>query len=190
MPGLQPQHTCRSCGEGLYLFQEVCETCDEHHHWFYVADCLECGQETDYLHGACPGCGTEYSPWRAVEFEALDGDSVAVAKDAVERPMRAGYRRHLGMVKGQWADYRRVLEDGDDVEFHVRVYNRHYEMHLDDVSAIDDPAMHALRYAPRAAAVAGVGAIRGAKTTAERSGKVLDTTLRTPFRLLSDSSEQ
>jgi len=188
MASLSPQYTCRECGDSLYLFEERCESCGAEHAWFYLADCLECGEKTDYLAGACPHCGTEHSPWRAVEFEAIREGRVAVAKDAVPRPMEAGYRRHLGMVKGQWADYRRTSETGP--EFHVRVYGDHYELHLDEFGAIEEPAMHAFVYAPRVAATAGVGMLRGCTIAADRSAALLDRTLRAPFRILSDAEDQ
>jgi len=188
MPGLPPQHRCHSCDGALYLFQESCEECGTDHHWFYLAPCRSCGAETDYLAGPCSDCGTEHSPWRAVEFEALTSDPVAVSKRALARPIEAGYRRHLGMVKGQWADYRRVREGGSD--FHVRVYSDNYELHLDRVSAIDDPAMHALTAAPRLASTAGVGVLHGVQGTVERSGDLLTRTLQTPSKLLSEHKRQ
>jgi hypothetical protein len=188
MPGLPPQHRCHSCDGALYLFQEECTECSTSHHWFYLAPCRTCGTEIDYLAGPCPDCGTEHSPWRAVEFEALTSDPVAVSKRALPRPIEAGYRRHLGMVKGQWADYRRVREDGSD--FHVRVYSDHYELHLDRVSAIDDPAMHALTAAPRLASTAGIGVLQGVQGTVERSGDLLTRTLQTPSKLFSDHESQ
>jgi hypothetical protein len=88
------------------------------------------------------------------------------------------------MVKGQWADYRRVREDGSD--FHVRVYSDHYELHLDPVSAIDDPVMHALTAAPRLASAAGVGVVRGIQSTVERSGGLVTRTVGMPSELLSE----
>jgi hypothetical protein len=177
MAGYPPQSRCQSCDRPLYLFQEACDECGTPHHWFYSAPCRNCGTEIDYLAGPCPDCGVEHSPWRAVEFDALTDDPVAVAKDAVPRPIEAGYRRHLGMVKGQWADYRRAREDGS--EFHVRVYSDHYELHLDDVGAIDNPAMHALTATPRLISTAGVGLLQGVEGAIERSGTLLNRTLRT-----------
>lgn len=188
MAGLPPQHTCQDCGEPLYLFEQFCEACGSDHHWFYLADCLECGEETDYLAGECPNCGVEHSPWRAVEFEVLRGEPIAVAKDAVPRPMQAGYRRHLGMVKGQWADYRRMHgEDGP--EFHVRVFGDHYEMHPDEFSAIEEPAMHAFVYAPRVAATAGIGMIRGVTAAVDQSTDLVNESVDLFEKLTTDPED-
>lgn len=189
MPGVTPQHSCLACDEPIHFLQDPCPACGVSHAWFYVADCRQCGEETDYLDGPCECCGAEYSPWRVVEMELFGGsDVVTVPKDAVPRPMTDEYRRHLGTMKGQWADYRRVLDDGS--EFHVRAYTDHYEIHLDEVSAIDDPAWHMVRYTPRVVAITGIGVVEGVQQTVERSGRLVNDTLRAPFRLLPDTDEQ
>ena len=169
----------------MHLLQRACERCDTAHEWSCRAECLECGRETAYLDGACD-CGVTHSPWRVAEHAAREGP-VTVDKSAVERPTRAGYRRHLGTARGQWADYRRVLDDGG--EFHVRTYLECYELHVDAVSAIDDPTRHTLRYGPRAAVTTGADVVHGAADTARRAGGLLRSAIGVPASLVSDSGE-
>lgn len=180
-------YRCLACSAPIHFLQERCANCGEEHDWQYFGECEACGAEIDYLAGGCV-CGVAYSPWRVIEQELLYHEApITVSKDAVARPMEAGYRRHLGAVKGQWADYRRVLEDGD--EFHVRVFRDHYEIHLDEVSAIDDPTLHAVRYGPRSLVITTRGVIDGLQQTIDRSNDLLSRTLAAPFRLLADSEE-
>jgi hypothetical protein len=178
---------CRECDTALHLLQRACEECGTAHGWSCVAECRECGRETDYLDGPC-ACGRKHSPWRVAELAARTEGTVTVAKSAVERPGEAGYRRHVGTVRGQWADYRRVLDDGG--EFHVRTYLDHYELHVDEVSALDEPTKHTLRYGPRAAVTTGADVVRGVAGTARRAGGLVRSALDVPASLVSDSSER
>jgi hypothetical protein len=171
----------------MHLFQQVCDDCGTAHGWSCVAECRECGRETDYLDGPCV-CGATYSPWRVAEFAARIEGPVTVAKDAVERPSEADYQRHVGTVRGQWADYRRVLDDGG--EFHVRTYLEYYELHVDTVSALDEPTKHTLRYGPRAAVTTGADIVRGVAGATRRAGGLVRSALRVPASVVSDSSEQ
>lgn len=170
----------------MHLLRPACEECGAAHEWACVAPCRECGRETDYLDGPCV-CGATYSPWRVAERAARTEGPVTVAKDAVERPTAAGYQRHVGTVRGQWADYRRVLDDGG--EFHVRTYLEYYELHVDAVSAIDDPTRHTLRYGPRAAVTTGMDVARGVTGAARRAGGLVRSALRVPASFVSDSRE-
>jgi len=215
MSGEPRGRACTECGGAIHLLQRTCEECGTPHRWSCVAACLECGRETDYLDEAC-ACGATHSPWRVVERAARTEGAVTVAKDAVERPSEAGYRRHVGTVRGQLADYRRVLDGGG--EFHVRTYLDHYELHIDEVSALDEPAKHTLRYGPRAAAATGAEAAatgaeaaatgaeaaatgaeaaatgaevaRGVAGTARRAGGLVRSALRVPASLVSDAGDQ
>jgi hypothetical protein len=174
-----PDRACRECGAAMYLLQRTCGECGTNHEWSCVAPCRACARRTDYLDGPCE-CGVTHDPWRVAELAARDGGPVTVAKDAVDRPTGAGYRRHVGTIRGQWADYRRVLDDGG--EFHVRVYLDHYELHVDAVSALDEPTRHTLRYGPRAAVATGVDLLRGV-------GGLLRSAARLPATLAPDFRE-
>jgi hypothetical protein len=181
-------HRCPSCDESIYFLTETCPHCGEAPDWHYVAPCEECGTEIDYLDGECDECSTRYTEWEVIEKELLaTGQAIAVPKSAVPRPSTAGYTRHLGTIKGQWADYRRKFTNGN--EFHVQVFRDHYEIHLDDVSAIDDPALHMIRYGPRVVEITGTGMYRSMKHGLKRSSKILGDSLRAPFILLPDLDE-
>jgi len=148
-----PRYECERCGEGMYLLEPECANCGERYAWAYEAPCQSCGEVVDYTAGECPACGAELSLWRALELAVLATDGpVAVWKDHLPRPTDAGYRPHVGSVHGQWADYRRPVDDG---EFHVRSYADRYELHADDISAVTRPAAHLLRHGPTA--VTGTG---------------------------------
>jgi len=187
MSGEPRGRACKECGVSMHLLQRDCEGCGTTHRWSCVAACRECGRETGYLDGPCD-CGATYSPWRVAELATRTEGRVTVAKDHVERPSEAGYRRHVGTVRGQWADYRRVLDDGG--EFHVRTYLGHYELHVDEVSALDEPTRHTLRYGPRAAVATGTDIVGGVAGTARRAGGLVRSALGLPESLVSDSSEQ
>jgi len=176
---------CGGCGALIYLLQPACEECGTAHDWSCIAECRDCGRETDYLDGPC-ACGTAHSAWRAVELATRTEGPVTVAKDGIERPSEAGYRRHVGTVRGQWADYRRLLDSG---EFHVRTYLDRYELHVDEVSAIDKPTKHTLRYGPRAAVTTSVDLVRGVAGTTRRVGGFLRSSV-VPDSFVSESQEQ
>lgn len=182
-----PERTCDECGATLHLFQPSCEDCGADYEWSFVAPCLDCGRETDYLHGTCE-CDRLHSAWRVAERIARAEGSVTVAKDAVERPSRAGYARHLGTIRGQWADYRRETDEG--TEFHVRTYLDHYELHVDDVSALEEPTMHTLRYGPAAAVKTGTDAVRATVRVAESLGHYVKSALRVPGAFIPDTDDQ
>lgn len=177
------KRTCIACDASLHLLQETCQECGAAHDWSHRAACTACGRETDYLDGPC-ACGETHSPWRVVEAAALADGPVTVAKNRIERPTAAGYRRHVGSIRGQWADYRRVLEDG---EFHVRVFLDHYQLHVDAVSALADPAQHTLRYGPAAAVTTGRTVVGGLTSVARHAGGFAEAVVRTPVTLLTDS---
>jgi len=186
MSGEPQGRECGECGAPMYLLQVACTECGTTHDWSCLAECRDCGRETDYLDGPC-ACGRAHSPWRAVELAARTEGEVTVAKDAVERPTEADYRRHVGTVRGQWADYRRVLDGGG--EFHVRTYLDHYELHVDEVSAIDEPTRHTLRYGPRAAVTTTVDLVRGVAGATRRVGGFLRSSV-VPDPLVPESQEQ
>ena len=176
---MDPSRECDRCASALHLFQPACEECKTAYEWHVSGECGECGQEREYLE-AC-SCGASPSPWRGAESIALAEGTVTVDKDAVERPMTAGYRRHLGTIRGQWADYRRETSDG---EFHVRVYLDHYELHVDAVGALSEPTKHSLRYGPKAAITTTTDVVRGLRGAANRVGGWTRKAVRP-----SDSSE-
>ena len=181
MGGQSTRRECQVCGAALHLLQSTCGQCETASEWVCLADCRECGRETDYLDGACV-CGATHSPWRVVELVALEEGSVTVAKDAVPRPTAAGYQRHVGTIRGQWADYRRELDSGG--EFHVRVFLDHYELHVDEVGALGEPTMHTLRYGPSAAVTTGTDVVRAMRAVTRRAGDLTRTALRVSSALL------
>jgi hypothetical protein len=176
-------NSCAECGEALALFQPVCEECETAHEWTYRAACHDCGEQVSYTDEECPECGAPLSIWRALEADVLSRDEpIAIWKDRVPRPTDAGYRIHFGSIHGQWADYRRSLGDGD---LHIRSYPRRYELHYDDVSAVESPGRHLLRHGAPAATASGVDlALRIGRAVAE-SGRFLAGPIRSPETWLS-----
>ncbi|ERH10364.1 MAG: hypothetical protein J07HX64_02137 [halophilic archaeon J07HX64] len=170
----------------MHLLQPVCKECGTAHDWSCIVECRDCGRGTDVLDGPC-ACGVTHPSWRAIERAARTEGPVTVAKDAVERPSEVGYRRHVGTVRGQWADYRRVLDSGG--EFHVRTYLHHYELHVDEVSAIDEPTKHTLRYGPRAAVTTTVDLVRSVAGTTRQVGGLLGSSV-IPDESVPESQEQ
>lgn len=161
---------CPHCDQRLYYFQQSCPSCERSVEW--DIRCVQCG--TPVVEGGenCPGCGMAHPRWRVIEQLLItNGEPLRVAKDALDRPMRAGYSRHLGSVKGQWADYRRQLENG--AEAHVRTYGDHYEIHLDTVGALDSPGKHAVWYTPRVVADGGIQVIETVTKALSYSGRLV-----------------
>lgn len=167
-------YDCPDCGRGVHFFQPSCPSCESTLEW--DIPCPECGNPRTSLDGPCPECGATVAPWRVLEAHVLaDGEPVTVSKAAVPRPPTAGYSRHLGSVRGQWADFRRLLDEGR--EFHVREYTNHYELHLDEVGALDSPGMHAVRYTPRVVANTGITVIDGLSTVVSYTGRLVNSLL-------------
>lgn len=180
---MEPTGECYECGGTLHLLQAECTACDTPYEWSFVSACPACDRERDLLQ-ACE-CGDSPVPWRALEILAREQGSVTIDKDAVERPSTAGYARHLGTIRGQWGDYRRPTENG---EFHVRVYLDHYELHVDDVSALGEPAKHTFRYGPKAAVTTTGDVIRGVRGAAGRVRRLARSAVTYPRKLGSDSN--
>lgn len=181
--------TCHECEQGVYFLQPVCPACGADIAWEYTAPCVTCGEQMDYLDGGCSSCGEDHSLWRAVELAVLArGGRVRVWRDAVPRPGREGYRWHVGSFRGQWADYRRPLTAG--CEFHALDFGDHYEVHLDDVGALDSPGMHLLRYGPRAAITTWGDAVRGLQRTIAVPRRAIEYTLEVPLTLLPESDDE
>lgn len=179
-----PPRECDVCESALHLFQPACEECETPYEWSISGPCSECGREREYLEPC--SCGASPSPWRGAESVALKEGTVTIDKDAVERPIAAGYHRHLGTIRGQWADYRRATDDG---EFHVLVYLDHYELHVDEVGALDEPAKHGLRYGPKAAITTTTDIVRGLRNAAGRLGGWTRETVPTPSAFDSDPEQ-
>lgn len=176
-----PRYDCEHCGEPMYLLQPACEECGEQYVWQYEIACHSCGEPADYTGERCPACDAELPIWRALEVAVLAAEgTVGVWKESVPRPTEAGYRYHLGSIHGQWADYRRPVEDG---EFHVRSYTDHYEIHCDDVSAVERPAGHLLRHGPTAVTGAGFDLATRLTGTVIESGELATRVLQPPAAL-------
>lgn len=189
MTGAKRQHEWANCGAALVLFQPTCQACDTEQAWQYAGPCRSCGETADYLAGECESCGTDLSIWRALEAQVFVEDEPALVwREAVPRPTEAGYRRHLGSVHGQWADYRRTVEDGGD--FHIRRYLRYYELHYDDVSAVDSPTRHLLRHGPAAAVGSGFALTRQLTGAVAESGRLAGRTALRPYGWLRAVGEQ
>lgn len=183
-----PRYNCKRCSKGLYLLQPVCKRCDVRYEWSYEAPCYGCGTTVDYTAQRCPDCGTELSIWLALELDVLGNDrTVAVWKESVPRPTEVGYRYHVGSVHGQWADYRRPIDDG---EFHVRSFADRYELHCDDVSAIERPASHLLRHGPTTVTGTGFDLLTRLTGTVVDSSEFATRMLRTPVAAHSALKKQ
>lgn len=177
--------SCGDCGEAVELFRPACENCEATFEWDVRVACPHCEADTEIRATSCHACGEDISPWRAIERDVSATDSPAsVWKDAVPRPSRDGYRRHLGSLKGQWADYRRMLDDG--TEFHVLEFSDHYEIHRDEVSAIDAPAMHLVRYTPRIMMATAGGLTLGLLDTMIYSGRIMTDAMQASASAISD----
>lgn len=186
--GDSQEYRCRKCDAELWLLQPACRQCETEHRWTFRAACHECRELTDYTENRCTNCGSELAIWRALEAEArATTGPVAVWKDAVPSPLEAGYRIHLGSIRGQWADYRRAVDDGGD--FHVRSYARHYKLHHDDVSAVRAPGRHVLAHGPSAATASTVDLATQVAETTIRTGKFANTLFRQPFRWLAGDND-
>lgn len=183
-----PRYACKRCKEPMYLLQPVCENCSEQYVWQYETVCHSCGETVDYTAQRCPACGAELPIWRALELAVLTTDGeVAVWKESVPRPTDAGYRYHFGSVHGQWADYRRPVESG---EFHVRSYRNRYELHFDDVSAVEEPAKHLIRHGPTAATGTGFDLLTRLTGTVVDSGEFATRMIQTPVAAQSALKKQ
>lgn len=68
---------------------------------------------------------------KSLVLAAVPGQNVAVLKDETKTPAEQGFRRSIGLVKGQNKDWRLALSNGSGV--HVREYDNHYEVHIDTV---------------------------------------------------------
>lgn len=168
------KRNCPRCDERLYYLQPSCPSCESSVRW--NIRCVRCGDWLEDGGDACSSCGLEQPGWRAIEHAlSTTGETIRVAKDALDRPMKAGYYRHVGSVKGQWADYRRPLKGGGEI--HVRSYGDHYEVHLDSVGALDSPGKHAVWYAPRVAADGGIQVIETVTKALSYSNRVVNRVL-------------
>lgn len=177
--------SCVECGRPLALFQPVCEDCGTTHKWTYQAPCHDCGEVVSYTDGDCPHCGATLLIWRALEADALAGEEqLTIWKEAVPRPTEAGYRIHFGSIHGQWADYRRSL--GEDGDLHIRSYSKRYELHHDDVSAVDAPGRHLLRHGPPAATASGIDLAKRVGRTVGESARLATWTVYSPYVWLAD----
>jgi len=109
-------------------------------------------------------------------------------REAVPHPGGEGYRRHLGSIYGQWADYRRAVDGGGD--FHVRRFRRYDELHYDDVSAVDSPTRHLLRHGPAAAVGSSLELTRQVTGAVAESGRLAGRTALRPYGWLRSVREQ
>jgi len=183
MTGTTPGHGCVDCNEPLALFEPTCSVCSTDQIWTYCGPCESCGETADYLTDACGNCGAALPIWRALEAAVYTNDDpLLIWREAVPRPSEERYRRHIGSVHGQWADYRRATDDGGD--FHVRRYRRYYELHYDDVSAVDSPTRHLLRHGPAAAISSGIAITRGVTGAVAESGRLAGRTAMGPYNWL------
>lgn len=188
MAEAEPRAACRECGEPLEVFRPTCENCGAEFDWTALVECEECGSHVEASTDTCPECGADVSIWRAIERDIAEtGSPAAIWKDAVPRPSRDGYSRHLGSLKGQWADYRRVTEDG--TEFHVLEFTDHYEIHRDEVSAMDHPGMHLVRYTPRIVVATAGGVTLGMLDTVVYSSKLVTDAMQASLSLFPERDE-
>jgi len=68
-------------------------------------------------------------------------ENIEVMKRRVSHPLRVGFKEHFGMPKGQIADYRKRMPNGQCV--HVLEYRDKYYIHRDRIDPRKDPLGHA-----------------------------------------------
>lgn len=138
---------CRSCSEEVPLLSKVCSECGEGYKWNLSTACLSCSKTVDYTeYKDCPNCGSELAIWRAIERVCLSEGEILVSKDSIPNPTSQGYYLHIGHPQFQMADYRRM---SDGSEFHIVSKKGVYQMHLDRISAIQNPIKHTVDYINR-----------------------------------------
>ena len=101
--------------------------------------------------------------WQARINEAIHCGKVTVLKNDgisnVPRPKESGlFRRSLGEIKGQLADWRASVP-GTDQCVHAVEYRDRYELHLDRYDPGKKPLEHLLYDSPKYAAMIATGAV-------------------------------
>ena len=160
---------CDSCQEVTLPLQPSCPACAASMDWELVCPCPGCGESVDHLEGYCSACDEPLGPWTAIRQAVRASETdIVVAKNGLPSPPAAGFRPHIGSLKGQRRDYRHPLEDGSDV--HVREYDDRYEVHHDEVSAVEHPVGHLFTHAPHyLVGAVGVTALAIARSSRSRS---------------------
>lgn len=182
VPATAKTYRCKHCDTELLRLQPTCDSCEKSQEWEQRAACHGCDKIVDYTQEECQHCGTSLPLWRALEAAIFETDStLTLSKDGLEHPTKAGYRVHLGSVHGQWADYRRPVHEGGD--FHVLVFADRYELHYDEVSAVETPGKHLLRHGLPAVTGMGVDLAKQIATATAASGAVARDALETSTTL-------
>ncbi len=101
--------------------------------------------------------------WQIKITEAIQGDVVVVPKNDgisnVPKPRDSGlFRRSLGEIKGQIADWRASVP-GTTQCVHAVEYRDRYEVHLDRYDPGKKPLEHLLYDSPKYAAIIATGAV-------------------------------
>ena len=101
------------------------------------------------------------------------GSILRIPKGRLPHPSEEGARPSIGMPEGQIGDFRFRLSDRSCL--HVRMFNKYYEAHLDQVDSACDLFSHLLQGAPNsfAATSAGVGALVGLVVGGKKEGMLV-----------------
>lgn len=136
---------CSNCNEVVYFLSDSCSNCNKNYDWKLEADCPQCDNKIDYFNNdVCDNCNYNIKIWRGIELVYNKSDTpLIISKDAVPNPVSQGYCLHLGYPKFQIADYRRI---NDDADYHVVSKKDRYELHIDKISAIQNPILHFVTY--------------------------------------------
>lgn len=86
---------------------------------------------TDTQKPSAVDSASHFEPKVSLVMAAKVGETVVVPKDATPPPAEQGFRRSLGLIKGQLKDWRLALDSGPGI--HVREYADRYEVHVDNV---------------------------------------------------------
>ena len=87
--------------------------------------------------------------WHAIVHQVLAQPArtdIWVEKWRAPHPKQSGFYAHVGLPKGQMADYRYALTDGRGI--HVREYDGTYAVHWDEVDPSVNVVGHLVRDAP------------------------------------------
>ncbi len=71
---------------------------------------------------------------------------VILDKTEIPHPSQSGFKKSIGEIKGQVADWRLTLRDGSCL--HVVEFPQHYSIHRDQVNPDNDPLGHIVKDAP------------------------------------------
>lgn len=117
--------------------------------------------------------------WNTVISEVLLRDEITISRTlpdgtTVPHPSESGlFRKSIGELKGQIADWRASIE-GSDSGIHVVEFRDRYEVHVDRYDPAKKPVEHIIHDSPKtgaALAIAGLGVLVAARFLSRRKKK-------------------